>query len=83
RSPHAALGSVPRPTVNHAETQAATGFFNSLLVPRLLHEEVTAAFNRPAYKGAPISLREYLKTAPFEERMRKGLEVMRSLGLVK
>ncbi|MEC4593110.1 hypothetical protein VPG91_19045 [Nitrospirillum amazonense] len=56
---------------------------NIVLVPRLLHEEVTAAFNRPAYKGAPISLREYLKTAPFEERMRKGLEVMRSLGLVK
>ncbi|MEA1677154.1 hypothetical protein [Nitrospirillum sp. BR 11163] len=56
---------------------------NIVRMPRILHEEVTAAFNRPAYKGAPMSLREYLKTAPFEERMRKGMEVMRSLGLVK
>ncbi|WP_044561634.1 hypothetical protein [Azospirillum sp. B4] len=56
---------------------------NIVRIPKLMHEEVSAVFNGPAYEGATISLREYLKTASFEERMRKGLEVMRKLGLVK
>ncbi|MDE1149427.1 MAG: hypothetical protein PW843_22970 [Azospirillaceae bacterium] len=55
---------------------------NIVRLPRVLHEEITAVFNGPAYEGAVISLRKSLKGASYEVQRVTGIDVMKKLGLI-
>lgn len=57
---------------------------NIVRIPRLLHEEINAAFEKtvdPSGRGP--SLRASLKGKSFDEQWREGLRVMRKVGLLE
>lgn len=55
---------------------------NMIRVPRLLHEEITAAYWQPS-KVEGLNIGEWLDTQPYEVQYAEGLRIMRNLGIVK
>ena len=57
---------------------------NIVRIPKLLHEEVTAEYARVSTKVyARATVRTFLRSLPYEERYRAGLETLRSVGILK
>ncbi|MGP7985425.1 hypothetical protein [Rhodoblastus sp.] len=55
---------------------------NIIRIPRLLHEEINAQYAQPRFELSG-SLRASLNGASFDDRWKKGLEVMHDIGLLK
>jgi hypothetical protein len=55
---------------------------NMVRIPRLLHEEITAAYSED-YEHTGKSLREWLDTQPYDVQRAEGIKVMRRLGIIK
>jgi hypothetical protein len=51
-------------------------------LPSLLHEAVNAEYQRKN-PGTGMSLRNWLKTQPFDVQREEGLKVLRKLGILK
>lgn len=56
---------------------------NIVLIPRLLHEEISAQYSRSSYELNGSSLRASLNGASFDDRRNAGLQVMREIGILK
>lgn len=59
---------------------------NVIRIPKLLHEEVTAEFASNIEKVevyGRVTVRKFLRSLPYEERYRHGLEILRKVGILK
>lgn len=56
---------------------------NIVRIPRLLHEAINAVYGSPAPDAPKLTLREWLRTQPFEVQRAMGIQIMRELGIVK
>jgi hypothetical protein len=55
---------------------------NMIRVPRLLHEAITATYNRPS-KIEGLTIRQWLDTQPYDVQRAEGIRIMRELGIIK
>jgi hypothetical protein len=64
--------------------EAINSVDNVILIPKLLHEEITAEFARAMEQdGVRTPLRRSLKGKSFDEQHREGVRVLRELGLIQ
>ncbi|MDR3507847.1 MAG: hypothetical protein P4L64_08120 [Caulobacteraceae bacterium] len=57
---------------------------NIIRIPKLLHEEVSAEFAKMTYRGGrKMSVRAYHAGKSFEEQYQLGIDVLRSVGVIK
>lgn len=56
---------------------------NIFRVPRLLHELVNAEYAKPSVQDPTKSVREWLRTQPFDVQYEEGIKILKKLGIVK
>lgn len=56
---------------------------NIIRIPTLLHEEISAAYGRAAEATPSMTVRQWLKTQPFQVQYEYGLKFMRELGILR
>jgi hypothetical protein len=55
---------------------------NIVKIPKLIHEEISAEYSRK-YENTGKTLRDWLRTQPYEVQRAKGIEIMRKFGIIK
>jgi len=56
---------------------------NVIRVPKFIHEEVTAIYNKPISEGSSIRIRDAIQEFSYSEQREIGLAILRNLGAVK